>query len=129
MPLSAVRTARSLVTCLVFSDDRRGNAAALTYLVPAAPGPGPDFRAPLPAGTSPRPAAPPAARAYLARAVGVLAELVMQFFRMRGAHVDLVRGSVKGERDRLPAFDLVIVGKVADDRHHRLLSHECQPFR
>src|SRR6266851_3684707 len=46
---------------------------------------------------------------------------------MRSAHIDLIGGAVKGERNRLGSFDLTVVGKVTHDRHHRLLCHGASP--
>ena len=46
----------------------------------------------------------------------------------RGAHIDLIAGSVKGERNCLCSLSLTVVGKVTHDRHHRLLCHGGQPF-
>src|SRR6266704_261849 len=119
---------RASVSGLVLLDDRRRDTAALAHLVPALPCPCPDLRAPLPAGASAGPA-PAAAGSCAPRVAGVRAELVMQFLGMRGTHVDLVRSSLKGERNCLLTHDLAIVGKVADDRRRNLTCHEVQPFR
>ncbi len=117
-----------LVSGLVLLNDRRRDAAALAYLVAALPGPRPDLRTPLAtrAGTCP---AAPAAGPSAPRMTGVCAELVMQFLGVSSAHVDLVRSSLKGERNCLLTHDLTIVGKVADDRRRNLPCHEIQPFR
>ena len=64
---------QSLVGCVVLRDDLGRNPAALAHLVAALFGPGPDFRAALPARPSPRAATPPAtaATACLARVIDV----------------------------------------------------------
>ena len=116
------------VSGLVLRDDRRRDATALAHLVSPLPCPCPDLRAALPAGASTGPA-PASGSTCTAGVVGVRAELVMQFLAVRSAHVDLVRSSLKGERNRLLTHDLAIVGKVADDGRCNLSSHGIQPFR
>lgn len=111
-----------LVRGLVFGDDGRRNTAALAYLVTALPRPGPDFGAPLTAG--PGACLPaPAAGADPARVLGDCTEVVVEFLGVRRAHIDLVRGAVKRERNCLLPLSLVIVGKVTHDCHHSPLSH------
>src|SRR5580692_7123392 len=122
----AGRARAGLVGGFVFLDDRSGNATALAYLVPALARPGPDFRAALPARPAARPAAAAAGAARSAdpaRVLGIRPEGVLELLGVCRAHVDLVGGAVKAERNRLVPLDLASVGQVAHDRHHSLLSH------
>ena len=91
-----------LVRGLVLRDDRGGNTAALADLVTALLCPCPNFRAALAARTAARatPAAACATRST-ASVFNILAELLAQILGMRGAHIDLIAGTVKGERNRL----------------------------
>src|SRR6266487_2596013 len=114
---------------LILCDDRRGDAATLADLVPTLLGPGADLRAALAARAAPRTATAPTGRASPARVLCVLPELLAQFLSVHRAHVDLIGGSVKGERNRLRPLDLAVMWKVTHDRHHCLLSHGSQPFR
>jgi len=111
---------------LVLLDDRGRDTPALAYLVALVAGPGADFRAALAA----RAAAGPAAAGGGTRTAGIAgvrAELVVQFLGVCRAHVDLVRSSLKGERNRLLTHDLVIVRKVADDSRCNLACHGSSP--
>jgi hypothetical protein len=108
---------------LILRDDRCGDTAALADLVPVLLGPGPDFRAPLTAGPAPGAAAAATGGAGTARVLCVLSELLAQFLSVCRAHVDLIGGPVKGERNRLRSLDLTVMWKVTHDRHHCLLCH------
>src|SRR5207247_888898 len=114
---------------LILRDDRRGDAAALADLVAALLGPGPDFRTALTAGPAPGAAAAATGGAGTARVLCVLSERLAQFLGVCRAHVDLIGGPVKGERNRLRPLDLAVMRKVTHDPHHCLLSHGSQPFR
>src|SRR5215471_4912583 len=112
---------------LILRDDRRGDAAALADLVAALLGPGPDFRTALTAGPAPGAAAAATGGVGTACVLCVLSELLAQFLGVCRAHVDLIGGSVKGERNRLRSLDLTVMWKVTHDRHHCLLCHGASP--
>jgi hypothetical protein len=57
----------------------------------------------------------------------ILTELLAEILGVVSTHVDLVGGSVKGERNCLGALGFTVMGKVTHNRHHCLLSHG-QPF-
>src|SRR5947199_329082 len=59
--------------------------------------------------------------------LAVLSELLAQFLGVCRAHVDLIGGPVKGERNRLRSLDLAVMWKVTHDRHHCLLCHGASP--
>src|SRR5215469_1971761 len=124
-PATRMRTApEDLVRGLVLRDDRGRNAAALADLVTALLCPRPNFRATLAARATARAtSAATCATRSTAGVFNILAELLAQILGVRGAHIDLIAGSVKGERNCLRSLGLTVVGKVTYDRHHRLLCH------
>src|ERR1700722_8584440 len=68
---------------LIFLNDRRGNTAALAYLLAALARPLPNFRAPLAAGPRAGLAPPGSATSNAARMLDVSREAVVQFLSMR----------------------------------------------
>src|SRR5215470_9833266 len=122
-PVRAVGRQEGLVRGLVLHDDRRGDTAALADLVPVLLGPGPDVRTALTARPAARATAAATGCARPASVLCVLPELLAQFLGVPRAHIDLIGGPVKGERNRLRPLDLAVMWKVTHDRHHCLLSH------